>query len=221
MSEDGMPAEARFRRQLEDEVSHSGIDLPEGCLDRLTEHYRLLVKWNRKVRLVGTTEPAEIASRHTFESLVVVPHIAEPRGSLLDIGSGNGFPAIPLKCALPDLRVVMMEPTLKKGAFLDMAITALRLPDTSVVRDRVDRASDLLRHGRWDSITMRAVAAIRPVLSAAPGVLRAGGRVLLLVGRRGRDETAALALPPLNLVKVIPQPGRDASWLAVVQYDPT
>ncbi len=212
--------ERRFRTLLEDEVDHSGLSLPGDCLDRLAAHYRLLGKWNRKVRLIGTTDPADVARHHAFESLAVVPHVAEPRGGLLDIGSGNGFPAIPIKCALPDLRVVMMEPTTKKGVFLDVAITELGLTDTSVIRDRVDRAADLLRHGRWDTITMRAVAAIRPVIEAAPRVLRPGGRLLFMVGLRGRDEVADLALPPLNLVGLHPLPGRDASWVAVVQHDP-
>src|SRR5262245_57181627 len=191
-----------FRSLLQAESLRAGLQLETRCLDRLSSHYQLLVKWSRAVRLVGSTDPATVVSRHILESLALLPYVPEPRGSLLDIGSGNGFPAIPLKCALPDLRLGMVEPTIRKGAFLTAAIAQLDLTDSEVIRGRVDRSRDLARLGRWDCITMRAVAAIPAVLSGAEDGLRPGCRPLFMVGAEGRDEIYRRLTPSLELVAV-------------------
>ena len=136
---------------------------------------------------------------------------------LLDIGSGNGFPAIPVKCALPDLRLLMMEPTMRKAAFLKTVLAKTHLDDASVVRDRVDRAQDLARHGRFDCITMRAVAAIGPVLGGAPQCLRPAGRLLFLLGERGAEEVASRVRAPLELIQRYRIPERRASYIVVVR----
>ncbi|MFQ5701031.1 MAG: 16S rRNA (guanine(527)-N(7))-methyltransferase RsmG [Acidobacteriota bacterium] len=206
----------RFRSLLEEELAGAGIAVSSGCLERLAAHFRLLERWNRSVRLVGSTEASVVARRHMVESLLLLPFIAEPAGSLLDIGSGNGFPAVALKCALPALRLVMMEPTARKAAFLQVLLAELDLSHATVVRDRVDRASDLARHGRFDCITMRAVAAIRPVLDGAVAALRPAGRLIFLVGESGADLIAEYLRPPLELLERRLIPGRRASYIVVV-----
>lgn len=208
--------QAEFRSLLQAESSRAGLQLEARCLDRLTAHYQLLVKWSRAVRLIGSTDPVTVVGRHILESLALLPYIPEPRGSLLDIGSGNGFPAIPLKCALPDLRLGMVEPTVRKGAFLTTAIAQLELTDAEVIRGRVDKHRDLARLGRWDCITMRAVAAIPAVLSGAEQALRPGGRLLFMVGAEGRDEIYRRLAPPLELIAVHQLPATRASFVAVV-----
>src|SRR5688572_28795889 len=164
--------EATLRSLLQAELTKSSVELPEGAVDRLLLHARLLQKWNKAVRLVGSTDPEEIVRRHIMESLALVPFIHEPRGGLIDIGTGNGYPAIPLKCALPHLRLAMMEPTMRKAVFLRTVAADLQLTDATVLRDRVDRPADLARYGKWDCITMRAVAAIPAIMAGAPSALR-------------------------------------------------
>ena len=194
-------AEERFRSLLEAEVAGSGLSLDARCLDRLVGHYNLLSKWNRAVRLLGDDDPELVVKRHAMESLALVPYIHEKRGALLDIGSGNGYPAIPLKCALPGLRVLMLEPTMRKSIFLDHVIDDLGLEDTSVIRQRVDSPQDLSRLGRWDCITMRGVAAIPAVMEGAPAALRPLGRIVLMVGESGRAEILRRIVAPLALVE--------------------
>lgn len=204
-----------FRELLAAEASAAGLRLDPLSLDKLAEHYRLLAKWNRAVRLIGTTEPETVIRRHILESLRLIPFIHEPCGALLDIGSGNGFPAIPLKCALPSLRIGMLEPTLRKGSFLSAVAAALDLSDTEVIRGRVDRARDLSRLGRWDCISMRAVAAIPAVLAGAPEALRPGGRLLFMVGQAGRQEILERIAAPLELVAIQQLPGSHSSYIVV------
>ena len=201
---------------LRTELAAGGPELDDKALGRLVDHARLLVKWNRAVRLVGSTDTATLARRHILESLALLPYIHEPRGSLLDIGSGNGYPAIPLKCALPDLRVALMEPTMRKAVFLRTVISDLGLTDAEVFRARVDRPGDLSRHGRWDCITMRAVAAIPAVMTGATSALRPSGRLLFMVGDAGRDQVLKLMRDPLALLGESRLPGTRGSHLVVI-----
>jgi len=208
---------AQFRSLLEAETAAAGLALEPACLDRLTAHQRLLVKWNRAVRLIGDLDPLTIIRRHIIESLRLIPFILEPRGALLDIGSGNGFPAIPLKAALDQLRLVMLEPTVRKSQFLRTVISDLKLSDTTVARERVDKPRDLVKLGRWDCITMRGVAAIPAVIEGAASALRPNGRVLFLVGDAGRREIEKRIQPPLEIVALQPLPSTQASFIAAVE----
>ena len=216
MSVDPERAGELFRSILKAEVSAGDLSFSEDCLEKLARHYDLLVKWNPAVRLVGSTDPRIVARRHTLESLVLASHVPRPDGTLLDIGSGNGFPAIPLKCALPSLAVTMMEPMLKKSVFLETAVSEMGLTGTRVLRERADSAGDLTRHGRWNAITMRAVAVVPLVMTTAPETLAPGGRLLFMVGQAGLDQVRSLTLPPLRVVAVVPLPRRSASWLVSV-----
>ena len=194
-----MPSQ-EFRQLLEAETQKAGLSLPRAGLDRIAAHYRLLAKWNRAVRLVADPDPLTVVRRHVLESLALLPFIEERRGSLLDIGSGNGFPAIPIKCVLDELRLCMMEPTLRKSVFLSTVARELELRDCDVVRSRVDRPQDVGRLGRWDCITMRAVAAIPTVMAGGASALRPGGRILFMVGEAGRAEVLRRLVEPLELI---------------------
>lgn len=151
-----------------------GYDAPPEMSQRIRDYIALLLKWNDKVNLTTITSPADILTRHFGESLFALPFIPTGARTLLDIGSGAGFPGLVLKMARPDLEVTLMEPVLKKSAFLkeaarnvDCAITV-----NSVRTENVDPAG-----GAYDCITARAIrldaAAIRWIeLALSPrGVL--------------------------------------------------
>ena len=211
---------ARFRSLLEAEAGRAGLELTKAHFDRLQAHYALLEKWNRAVRLIGTTEPDEVVRRHTLESLALVPFVPADSDSLLDIGSGNGFPAIPVKCVLENLRLVMMEPVAKKVTFLEQVIATLAIKDASVLRARIDKPGDLRGEtddANWDCITMRAVAAIPSVMRGCPDALRPGGRLLVLTGESGRTEIRRLLRPPLELMAEQRLPHMRASYIVAIE----
>lgn len=212
---------SEFRTLLAAEVAAAGLEADDDALDRLSAHYRLLVRWNRAVRLIGSTDPATVIRRHIVESLRLVPFLSERSGSLLDIGSGNGFPAIPLKCLLTDLRLGLLEPTVRKSAFLSAVVGELRLSDAEVIRGRVDRPQDLARLGRWDCISMRGVAAIPQVLAGGAASLRPGGRMLFMVGDSGRAQILRRIASPLEVIAIQQLPRTQGSWIVVAGLPPT
>lgn len=189
-------------------------------VDALGAYFRLLESWNQKVNLTAFSlvdAPDEAIDRLLIEPLVVARHLhgthgqqhlpqlgAHPR--MLDIGSGGGSPAIPLKLALPSLTLLMVESKTRKCAFLREAIRQLNLADAVV---ETARAEDLMTrpelHESQDLVTIRAVRIEQKLLTRIQAFLRLGGRLLLF-----RSTAGAEAPPP-----VTPPLVYEATWTLV------
>src|SRR5437870_6832970 len=100
-----------------------GLKLDAEQLKLLGRHVDLLLKWNKSINLTAITDPAEVVEKHVIDSLALAPLV--PKGSLLDAGSGAGFPGIPLAIALPELEVTLVDSVQKKVAFLKNALAEL------------------------------------------------------------------------------------------------
>ncbi len=108
-----------------------GLDLSPPQLDQFLTYLDLLLKWNRRINLTALRSPDDIITRHFLDSLLLLPHLPET-GRLLDIGSGAGFPGLPLKIARPGLSVDLVEATTKKASFLKEAVRRLGLSGVNV-----------------------------------------------------------------------------------------
>src|SRR5438128_5229040 len=126
-----------FRRALEGAVASFGLErLTEEQIERLTAHYLMLCRWNQRVNLTRITKPEEAARLHYAESLFGAQFIEQAR-TILDIGSGAGFPAIPLAVVRPDVQVTGLEANYKKSLFLKEAKEALLLTNFNVITGRL------------------------------------------------------------------------------------
>jgi 16S rRNA (guanine527-N7)-methyltransferase len=160
-------------------------------------HIRLLLAWSSAINLTAIREPAAIARLHVIDSLAALPLIlAGPHATIVDLGSGGGFPGIPLAAALPGSDVVLVDSVGKKTAFLETAIRAIGLGGRVVVA--TGRAETLPRD-HWDLVTARAVGELADLVELALPLLRRGGR--LIAWKRGAldDELAAAARAALAL----------------------
>jgi 16S rRNA (guanine527-N7)-methyltransferase len=157
-----------------------GLALTEKQTSALLEHLALLQKWNRKHNLVGPGSLSQWLDRHTLDSLVVAPRI--PSGMrVLDIGSGAGFPGIPLAIVRPDLELILAEPRQKRVAFLQTVRATLDLKCVTVLPTRVTPGS--LR-GRADVVLGRAVLPAESWLELAASQLDAGGVAFCFFGQK-------------------------------------
>jgi 16S rRNA (guanine527-N7)-methyltransferase len=150
---------------------------------RLARFLALLLSANERMNLVSAaaTQPAELVGRHLFEALRGLPLLPGPRPgglSLLDIGSGGGFPAIPLLIVRGDLRGTLVESTRKKGRFLSEALGELSLT-AEVANARFPDSFPMKPSARFDLLTSRAVAEAGRLVRAARPLLRSGARALL------------------------------------------
>lgn len=145
-------------------------DPPSELLVQLSRYLDLLLKWNARTNLTSIRDPEEIVRRHFGESLFTAAHLP-PCRTLLDLGSGAGFPGIPIQLALPQLKVTLAESQNKKAAFLQEAVRTLGL------RTQVwaDRAENLPSGMCFDVVTLRAVDDPDAALKVAESLICADG----------------------------------------------
>jgi 16S rRNA (guanine527-N7)-methyltransferase len=148
-----MPPANNGRRRLVEGARALGVELATERADQLMRYLDLLLFWNRKINLTAVTDPDEVIDRHFLDSLAVLPSIAGAQ-SLVDVGSGGGFPGGVLAIAQPELRVACVESIAKKVAFLD-TLHAQLAPNLEPLRMRleglVDRQFDAaVSRATWD-----------------------------------------------------------------------
>jgi 16S rRNA (guanine527-N7)-methyltransferase len=151
-------------------------DWPRIC-SQLSIYLELILKWNARTNLTAIRQPEEIVRRHFGESLFLASHVGACN-SLLDLGSGAGFPGIPVQLMRPDVRVTLAESQGKKSAFLREAVRSLEL-ETEVWAGRVEAMPS---ERRFDVVALRAVDDMEAAVREA-GV-RASHRVLILASSR-------------------------------------
>jgi 16S rRNA (guanine527-N7)-methyltransferase len=139
-----------------------------------------MLKWNRSVNLTAITDPDEVAEKHVLDSLAVVP--ALPSGSLLDAGTGAGFPGIPVAIARPDLEVVLVDSVQKKVAFLKSVLAELRLPRVKAVAVRLEGNPSREELPRVHAAVARACASPEEWLRLAQHYVLPAGVAICMLG---------------------------------------
>src|SRR5271154_7070181 len=133
-----------------------GVDVPDGLCASIRTYISMLLKWNSKISLTTVVDPVEILKFHIGESLFAGPAVPVENGRLADVGSGAGFPGLPLAMLLPKLYVVLIESNLKKATFMSEVIRALELRNAKVWRGRVEDMP-LGNADRFEFVTARAL----------------------------------------------------------------
>lgn len=164
--------------------------LPEQ-LEHISTYIDLLVKWNTRVNLTAVRNPEEMVRRHFGESLFAARNLiaADDAISAADVGSGAGFPGIPLKIYAPQLRMTLIESHGKKATFLREVIRELKLTNINVFQERAENWGKTA-----DMVTLRAVEKFETVLPVAARLVAPGGRLGLLIGE-DQAEAAQKLVP--------------------------
>jgi 16S rRNA (guanine527-N7)-methyltransferase len=170
-----------------------GLQLSAGQLVRFARYQELLLEWNRHINLTAIGDPAEIQVRHFLDSLSCARVMGRLEGKrLADVGTGAGFPGVPLKIYYPDLRLTLMESVAKKTRFLQLLVTELGLTDVTIVNERAEVLGQNPDHReRYDWVVARAVAEMRILVEYLLPLCHPGGHVLAQKGTGAEEETAA------------------------------
>ncbi len=161
-----------------------GVELAPEQINAFQIYSRDLITANTRVNLTSITDPDAIALKHFLDSLSLAPLVGNC-STLIDIGSGAGFPGVPLKIALPHLRVTLLEATGKKVAFLKQLISSLNLHDISAIQARAeDLGRDPKHRERYDAAVARGVADLATLGEYALAFVRVGG---IFIGQKGRE----------------------------------
>jgi 16S rRNA (guanine527-N7)-methyltransferase len=168
--------EARLRRGARD----LGVPLSGEIVEALSRLLELLQLWNRKLNLTAVKDPGAVIDRHVVDSLAVVPHVPEAAGSLVDIGSGAGFPGAVIALLRPGLAVSLVESVHKKAAFLEALRREVPLPNVRVFAERAEAWA--LRGDLADVAVSRAVWDVSEWLVRAVAWVNPGGLILAMEG---------------------------------------
>jgi 16S rRNA (guanine527-N7)-methyltransferase len=187
-------------------------------LQQISTYIDILLRWNARINLTAIRSEEEIVTRHFGESLFLARHVF-PDGSaqaptrVLDIGSGAGFPALPLKIYSPQIQLGMIESNHKKAAFLREIVRALTLTDINVIAERAEGLSANPPFPKAEVVTFRAVEKFDQTLKQAAALLAPHGTMALLIGASQLDRLAQV--PELSWSIPVPIPNSDARVLSI------
>lgn len=191
-------------------------DLSSHQLDYISTYIDILLNWNQRLNLTAIRAPDEIIRRHFGESLLAAQHLfVQSSGEIhiVDVGSGAGFPGLPIKIWAPEITLTLIEANQKKAVFLREVARALHLTEVEVFGQRAENYPD----GSADVVTMRAVEQFESVLPVAAKLLKPAGRIALLVGIDQVNRAHTL-LPHYNWHPEIPVPVSKSRVFLVGQH---
>lgn len=162
-----------------------GLTIEANQAEQFIHYLAQLVEWNKTINLTTIVNPNEIIIKHFIDSLASLVALDFPKQALvLDVGSGGGFPGIPLKIMRPDLHLVLVEPVQKKCSFLNSVIGLLKLRGISTFSGTIEQYAKQQDHCSVDIIVVRALK-FEEIRKHAPSLLTSKGRIVLY-----RTETA-------------------------------
>ena len=168
------------------------LDLDRHHTDLFAAHAAELLHWNKVINLTAITDPDEIAIKHFVDSLAPAKLISSG-AVLLDIGSGGGFPGIPLKVVIPSLSITLIDASRKKVNFLQHVIRTLRLEGIAARHIRAqDLAGDPAYQRHFEFITCRALTDLKSFVHQALPLLVSNGEIIALKGRVDQAEVEAV-----------------------------
>jgi 16S rRNA (guanine527-N7)-methyltransferase len=177
-----------WQRLIINDARRLGIEINEAASAAFSIHASELINWNHKINLTAITRPRDIAAKHFLDSLAPAEFI--PDGArLLDIGSGGGFPGIPLKIFKPSISVLLIDGVRKKVNFLKHVIRTLRLENIEAFQVRAENLRQTARcENYFDVIISRALSDLAPFVNSALPLLADQGIIIAMKGGVDPDE---------------------------------
>lgn len=186
------------RKEFQSACQRQGVDVTDKQLDQLEKYLHLLQEWNQKMNLTAIDEEDQIWEKHFYDC--VIPFVHETGETICDVGSGAGFPGIPVAIVYPQFHVTLVEPLQKRCRFLETVKQELGL-DIQICNER---AEDFAKKNRaqFDIVTSRAVARLTILLELCIPLLRVTGSFIALKGKNAENEVekANVAMETLHVI---------------------
>jgi 16S rRNA (guanine527-N7)-methyltransferase len=181
--------EKKLVETLSEAASSMGMTLTDRELNLFSIYYRSLLLWNKKINLVSAKSEGDIPIKHFIDSLTPLPFTTNKSARLLDIGTGAGFPGIPMKIVAPPLKVFLLEPSHKKTSFLKHIIRTLKLDEITVINNRAEHLmADNSFRDFFEVIVSRAAFKLPELLRISAFFLANDGIVIAMKGKSVTDE---------------------------------
>ena len=177
-----------FKKELVEKLLKINIQIQNEQIEQLYNYMNLLIEWNEKINLTAITEPNEIILKHFVDSLTISKYINKNE-KIADIGTGAGFPGIPLKILNPDNEIVLIDSLNKRINFLNEVIKSNNLNRIQAIHARAEEIGHNNNYrGQFDVVTSRAVAKLNVLLEYMLPLVKAGGKCICLKGPNTEQE---------------------------------
>ena len=209
--------ENRFKLELQKLCAAGDIPITEQQLEQMYTYYCRLKEENEKYNLTALTTPEDAALKHFYDSIVPCS-IIPPDTSLVDVGSGGGFPAAPIKIMRPDISVTAMEASQKKCTFIEMAARSAGI-EIQTINARAEEESQGERRETFDVLTARAVSSLPMLIEITSALVRPGGMLLYYKADYAQElKAAGEGLRTLQLIfdRAIPLPSETLAHFVLV-----
>ena len=173
----------------------------ETALDRFETYHRLLAEWNEKMNLTAITDPVDVAEKHFADSLAALPYL-KPGMKVIDVGTGAGFPGVPLLIMMPELDLTLADSLQKRLTFLDALLKELGLKAALVHGRAEDLGQNKLYRERYDAALSRAVANLPVLLELTTPFVKVGGSAIAYKGDAMEELESAKSAAFLLHVKL-------------------
>ena len=176
------------KNQFIEALHQTGVDLTDRQIAQFEQYMKLLQQWNEKMNLTAITEENEVWEKHFYDS--ILPFASLRPTSMCDVGSGAGFPGIPVKIAFPDCDMTLLEPLQKRCRFLSEVVDQLGLQKVTIANAR---AEDYVKEHRdsFQIVCARAVAKLSVLLELCVPLLKMDGIMVALKGKNGDEDLKA------------------------------
>jgi len=202
--------EATWKQRLAAGAAELGVRLDESQVDLLWRYAAMLRERNEHVNLTSIVSPEGILNLHMLDSLTIAAHLGDAR-AIIDVGTGGGFPGIPLAVAFPDRQFTLIDGTQKKIRFVSEAIAALDIRNATAIAARAESVPAVdERQPHFDLVVARAVATLAELVHNAGDLVAPQGRLLAMKGRLPEEEISAVPRGWRAEVTRLRVPGLDA-----------
>lgn len=169
-----------------------GLTLDGDAIKRLNTYGNLLLEWNEKINLTAITEPEEVLFKHFYDCLLFLKHVDVPQNAtVIDVGTGAGFPGVVLKIARPDIKLTLLDGLNKRLTFLNGVLTAIGLEADCVHARAEDGGKTPALREKFDIACARAVANLPVLCEYCIPFVKVGGRFVAMKGEKAAEELAA------------------------------
>ncbi len=177
-----------------------GLSLDSEACERLNKYGNLLLEWNEKMNLTAITEPEEVLYKHFYDCLLIFKYWKpEKNATVIDVGTGAGFPGLVIKIARPDLRVTLLDSLNKRLNFLNEVLAQLELSSDTVHLRAEEGGRNPQFREKFDFACARAVAGLPALSEYCLPYVKKGGSFIALKGPSGKEEAAQAA----NAIKLL------------------
>jgi len=177
-----------FEQKLIENSAKIDIELTSSQIKKFYDYMQLLLEWNEKINLTAIIEPEEVITKHFIDSITIQKHIKE-NSHIIDVGTGAGFPGVPLKIIREDINVTLLDSLNKRIIFLKEITKKLELEKVQTMHGRAEEMGrDNCYREKYDAVVSRAVASLNSLLEYTSPLVKVNGKIICMKGPKLEEE---------------------------------